>query len=140
METKKWYQNKKIIIGIAVFIVAVVAMVFAYKALKPQPQQGSKEVTLEVTSQDGEEKTYSTKTDAEFLKEVMDELEVQGFSYSGTDSEYGIMIDTVNGEKASFEENGAFWGIFVNGEFANFGIGEQPVADGDVFGLVYTIG
>ena len=140
METKKWYQSKKAIIGIIALVVVIIVMAFTYKALKPKAQQGTKEVQLEVISQDGTKKTYSTKTDAEFLVEVMDELKDQGFSYSGIDSEYGLMIDTVNDETANFSDNGAYWGIFVNGEFANYGISEQPVTDGDIFGLVYTIG
>ena len=140
MEAKKWYQNKKVIMGIVALVVAVIAMAFAYNTLKPKAVQGAKEVTLEVTSETGEKETYSLKTDVQFLKEVMDELKEQGFSYGGTDSEMGFMIDEVNGEKADFATDGAYWGIFVNGEFANFGIGEQPINDGDVFGLVYTIG
>ena len=140
METKKWYQNKKAIIGIAAFVIAIVAMIFVYKAMKPQATQGTKAVTLEVTSKEGEKTTYSTKTDAEFLVEVMEELKAQGFSYSGIDSEYGILIDTVNGETASYEENSSFWSITVNGEFGNYGVSEQPVTDGDTFGLAYTVG
>lgn len=140
METKKWYQNKKVLIGVVALILAIIAMVFAYNVLKPKTQQGTKSVILEVTSAEGEKKEYSLKTDAEFLKEVMDELKDQGFTYSGTESDMGIMIDTVNGEKADYMENGSYWGIFVNGEFANYGISEQPVTDGDTFGLAYTIG
>jgi len=139
-KTKKWYQNKKALMGVVALIVVVIAMIFVYNALKPQPTQGTKAVKLEVTSADGEQTIYDTKTDAEFLKEVMDELAEQGFSYGGAESEFGLMIDTVNGELASFEENGSFWGIYVNGEFANYGISEQPVADGDIFGLAYTAG
>ena len=139
-KAKKWYQSKKAIVGIVALVAVVIAMAFTYKALKPQAQQGTKAVELEVTSEAGEQTSYSLKTDAEFLKEVMDELEEQGFSYSGTESDFGIMVDTVNGETADFAENGGYWGVFVNGEFANFGISEQPVADGDVFGLVYTVG
>lgn len=140
MESKKWYQNKKVIIGVVALIVVVVAMLFAYKALKPKAQQGTKAVTLEVTSAEGAKETYSIKTDAQFLQEVLDELKEQGFSYGGSDSGMGFMIDTVNGETANFAENGSYWGIFVNGDYGMLGIAEQPVADGDTFGLAYTIG
>ena len=139
-EARKGYQSKKAIIGVVALIIVIVAMVFAYNTLKPQPTQGTKEVVLEVTTAEGEQTTYSTKTDAEFLVEIMDELAAQGFSYSGTESEFGLMLDTVNGETASFEENNSYWGIYINGEFANFGISEQPVTDGDIFGLIYTVG
>ena len=49
------------------------------------------------------------------------------------------MVDTVNGEKAVYEEDGAYWGFTVNGEYCNYGIAEQPVADGDEFEIVYTL-
>ena len=50
------------------------------------------------------------------------------------------MVDTVNGEKAVFEKDGAYWGFSVNGEYCNYGISEQPVADGDAFEIAYTVG
>lgn len=70
----------------------------------------------------------------------MDEAKEEGLTYSGTDGDYGLMVDTVNDEKAVFEEDGAYWGFFVNGEYCNYGIAEQPVADGDEFEIVYTVG
>ena len=140
METKKWYQNKRAIIGVLALVVVIVAMIFTYNALKPQAQQGTKAVQLEVTDAEGNKETYAVKTDAEFLIEVMDELKEQGFFYDGTESEFGLMIDTVNGQTADFEQDGSYWGIYVNGEFANYGVSEQSVADGDTFGFAYTTG
>lgn len=52
---------------------------------------------------------------------------------------YGLAVNAVNGEVASFEENAAYWGFFVNGEYCNYGISEQPVNDGDAFQIVYTV-
>lgn len=50
------------------------------------------------------------------------------------------MVDTVNGEKAVYEDDGAYWAFTVNGEYCNYGVSEQPVADGDKFEIIYTIG
>ena len=50
----------------------------------------------------------------------------------------GCMVTEVNGETAIYEENGAYWGFFVNGEYCNYGISDQPVNDGDAFSIVYT--
>jgi len=128
--------NKKLIWGVIIFIVALAALALSYQALKPSTTQGAKAVEIIVVSADETEVTYNIQTEAEYLQGAMDEA--QGLEYSGVESEFGMMIDTVNGEVASFEEDGAFWGFFVNDEFCNYGISEQPVEDGDQFKIVYT--
>jgi hypothetical protein len=134
---KEKQTNKNRILGVIILALAIVAFVVGYQVLKPSTTQGEKQVTLVVVSADESEKNYEVQTDAAYLQGVMDEAE--GLEYSGEESEFGMMIDTVNGETASFETDGAFWGFFVNDEFCNYGIGEQPVEDGDEFKIVYTI-
>jgi len=136
MENKK--TNKKVIAGLAALALVAAAMVIGYRYLKPGTQAGAKSVQILVVSEDESEKPYQVRTDAEYLQEVMDEAE--GLTYSGTEGDYGLMIDTVNGETASYEENGAYWAFYVNDEYCNYGIAEQPAADGDEFKIVYTIG
>ena len=121
-------KNKKIWIALAVFVVVIALLAGAYMMFRPQAQEGSKSVTITVVNKDGEKKEYQIKTDAEYLQQAMD------------DSEYGLMVDTVNGEEAVFEKDGAYWGFSVNGEYCNYGISEQPVADGDAFEIAYTVG
>lgn len=133
-------KNKKIWIALAAFAVVIALFAGAYMMFRPQAQEGSKSVTLTVVNKDGEKKEYQIKTDAEYLQEAMDDAKEEGLTYSGEDSEYGLMVDTVNGEKAVFEEGGAYWGFSVNGEYCNYGISEQPVADGDAFEIAYTVG
>lgn len=129
-------SNKKVVIGLIALVVVIAAMLIGYQLLKPQPQAGAKTVVIKVVSSEGSEKIYEVKTDAEYLQQVMDEAD--GLTYSGQDGDYGMMIDTVNGEKASFEENGAYWGFYVNEEYCNYGIAEQPVSDGDEFKIEYS--
>ena len=136
MKNKK--TNKKVIAGLLALVLVAAAMVIGYKYLKPETQTGAKAVQITVVSEDGSEKPYQVQTDAEYLKGVMDEAE--GLTYSGTEGDYGLMIDTVNGETASYEENGAYWAFSVNDEYCNYGIAEQPAADGDEFKIVYAIG
>ena len=134
MESKK--GNKKIIIG-AVALVAVVAILaIVYVAFREKPVEGSKAITIEVTGKSGEMKEYQVRTDAEYLRQAMEEAE--GLTFSGAESEYGLMVDTVNGDLADYNADGAYWGFYVNGEYCNYGIDTQPVEDGDVFGIVYT--
>lgn len=128
-------KTKKII-GIALVIVLAVAMIFAYVNFREQTAEGNKTVTIEVTAQNKAVTTYTVNTDALYLKEVMEEAD--GLTFSGTEGPYGVMITEVNGEVADYNTNGAYWAFYVNGEYCNYGIDEQSVEDGDVFGIVYT--
>ncbi len=132
--------NRKLI-G-AVVLLAVLAALFAvvYLNNRPAPQQGTKAYSLTVVDDQGTEKAYSGKTDAEFLAGLMDELKAAGdFTYEGSESDYGLFIESVNGLGANYDENGSYWAIYVNGEYGMYGADAQPVADGDSFSLVYEI-
>lgn len=133
-------QNKKVILGVVAFIAVIAILGAVYYFTRPETSKGAKEVSITVVSEDGKKTEYEIHTDAEYLQEAMDDAKEEGLTYSGTEGDFGLMVDTVNGEKAVFEEDGAYWGFTVNGEYCNYGISEQPVADGDKFEIVYTAG
>lgn len=135
MESKK--GNKKVIIGAVVLVAVVAILAIVYNLFREKPVEGSKAITIEVTGKEGETQNYQLKTDAEYLRQAMEEAE--GLTFSGAESEYGLMVDTVNGDTADYSVDGAYWGFYVNGEYCNYGIDTQPVEDGDVFGIVYTV-
>lgn len=101
-----------------------------------QTTVGSKAVTIDVINKAEEKTTYQVNTDAECLRQAMEETE--GLTFSGTESDYGIMVETVNGETADYSKDKAYWAFYVNGEYCMYGIDSQPVADGDTFSIVYT--
>lgn len=102
---------------------------------------GAKAYTLEVIDDQGEKKTYTGKTDAEFLHDLMDEVAEKNsdFSFSGSDGTYGFFIETVNGITPDYSKDGAYWSIYVNGEYGMYGADEQTVADGDTFTIAYEV-
>lgn len=131
-------KNKKTLYSVIGIILAIAIMFGLYKAFGPKAQSGSKSVTVEVVDDKGDIKAYGEKTDAEFLKEVMDELsKTTDFSYEGTDSEYGLYITAINGITADYNTDGAYWAIYVNDEYGMYGADQQPVADGDKYSFVY---
>lgn len=136
MEKKK---NKKGLIAGAIGLAALV-LIFAgiAFAFRKKPVEGSKSVTIEVVNQSSESENYQIKTDAEFLRQAMEDAKSQGLTFSGAESEYGMMVDTVNGIRADYTLDSAYWSFYVNGEYCNYGIDEQPVMDGDKFSIVYT--
>ena len=133
-------RNKKVWIG-AIVLVALVAVFGIINAVnRPKAQEGTKAYTLSVVDKEGAEKTYSGKTDAEYLRGLMDELAAAGdFSYEGDDGEYGLYINTVNGVTANYEADASYWSIYVNGEMGMYGADSQVVNDGDNFRLVYEV-
>ncbi|MDO5520799.1 MAG: DUF4430 domain-containing protein [bacterium] len=96
------------------------------------------EVTIEVVDDKGETKSYQVKTNKDTLQGVMDETE--GLTYSGTEGQYGLMVDTVNGVKAVYETDQAYWSFYVNDSYCESGIATQKVNNQDVFRIVYTKG
>lgn len=130
-------MNKKKVAGIIVLVVLVVAMAILYGTLREKPVVGSKAITIEVVDSEGESTVYELQTDAEFLAQAMDEAD--GLKYVAEEGPYGLTVSEVNGESAVFEVDGAYWGFFVNGEYCNYGISEQPVEDGDAFQIAYTL-
>ena len=65
-------KSKKIIgVGAVVALVAILAVVFF--VFREAPVQGSKAVTIEVVNKAEKTKTYELKTDAEYLKQAMEE-------------------------------------------------------------------
>ncbi len=135
--TEKKSSSKKIIVGIAVLVVLVAAFAVIFNVFRAKPVEGSKAITIEVVDNEQKSTMYDLKTDAEYLRGAMEEAE--GLEFSGTESEYGLMVETVNDITADYNADGAYWAFFVNGGYCNYGIDTQPVIDGDAFQIVYTV-
>lgn len=129
-------ENKKKIVSIGVLAAAVALLAVVFLAFRQKPVEGSKAITIEVVDNEQKNITYDVKTDAEYLRQAMEEA--NGLEFSGTESEYGMMMTTVNGVTADYNVNGAYWSFYINGEYCNYGIDTQPVHDRDAFRIVYT--
>lgn len=134
-ETKK--TNKKLVAGIIALVAAVAVMAGLFFALREKPVEGTKQITISVVNSAQETTDYELRTDAEYLRQAMEEAE--GLTFSGQESEYGMMVESVNGETADYAKDGAYWSFYVNGEYCNYGIDTQPVEDGDAFRIEYTV-
>lgn len=156
-------NNKKLmkeivywVVGVVLVIAIAVGMRFVYENGRPKPEgktqketaaagadnggitdNGSieyvgKDVSVNVTDKDGNVSEYLVETHADYLKDVMDETE--GLTYETKDG----MVMVVNGQRADYVLDGAYWAFYVNGAYCNYGIADQPVNDGDVFEIRYT--
>ena len=133
---KKSSLNVKRILAATALLLLAAALALAYFTFRAKPVSGSKNITISVVNSKAETTEYRLKTDAQFLRQAMDEAE--GLTYTGTEGAYGLMISAVNGETADYNVDASYWGFFVNGEYCNYGIDQQPVNDGDAFSIVYT--
>lgn len=121
---------------VTIFLVVLLVLLGFRGFFAPKTSEGSKGISIEVVDDKGESKSYDIKTDAEFLRGAMEETE--GLTFSGDESEYGLMVTEINGVTADYNVDGAYWAFYVNGEYCQFGIDEQPVTDKDAFKIEYT--
>lgn len=131
-ENKK--SNKKVIGGIVALVALIAIFAGLFIAFRPKTEEGSKAVTIVVVNDAKESKTYEVKTDAEYMKQAMEEADGLTFECDGSG-----MLMTVNGVTADWNVNQSYWALYVNDGYGQYGIGEQPVYDGDTFRIEYTI-
>ncbi len=134
--TKAKKKNGKLLIGAAVLVAVIAVFAVIFFLFRPGTVQGAKAITIEVVDNNEASTVYDVHTDAEYLRQAMEDAE--GLTFSGSEGEYGMMVDTVNGIKADWNVDQSYWGFYVNGEYCNYGIDTQPVADGDAFRIVYS--
>lgn len=134
MKHNKFSKNQ--VISVVVLFVCLLCFLLVYMFYKPQTSAGVKSFEVTVIDDNNNAAEYQGQTGEEYLRGALEELE--GFSMTGTESEYGLMVETVNGVRAVYEKDQAYWAFCVNGEYCNNGVDTQPVNDGDHFEIVYT--
>jgi hypothetical protein len=135
---RKMKQNKnlmKVLIGCAAFVVVIVAMLFVYNQFKPETQTGAKEVTIEVVIPEEETKEFTLHTDAEYLRQALEEENL----IKGSDGEFGLFITEVNGRVVD-DANQEWWCITKEGGQVNNGVDTIAIADGDQYEITLTVG
>ena len=85
--------------------------------------------TFKATLSDGTEKTQEIETD----KATVGDALLEASLISGSDSEYGLMVDTVCGEKHDYNEDGTYWAFYIDGEYAMTGVSSTDVKAGSVY-------
>lgn len=129
-------KSKKIAIAVLAVVLVAALMAGLWWFTRPETQEGSKSITVTVVHKDGSEKVFTYKTNEEYLGPV---LTAEGL-IQGDDSEYGMMIHTVDGEKADYAVDQGWWQILIGDEASTVGIDSIPVTDGGEYQLVYTVG
>lgn len=97
---------------------------------------GSKTITVTVTENEEFSVTFTIKTDAKTVGDALLENKL----IAGDAGAYGLYVKVVNGLRADYDKDHAFWGFTINGEDAMTGVDGENIIDGGVYGLVYKIG
>ena len=126
-------NNFKSIVRKAAALAAVCVLAFGLTACGAK----GKKITIEVTGPDGTTSSFTGRTDDEFLYDAIGDID--GVTIDGYDSDWGYYITTVNGIEANYDTDGAYWSLYVNGEYGQNGVSTQPVTEGDVYGFVYEV-
>lgn len=135
-ETEKKTNGRKVVLLVAILAAVMVILGVAYVKFKPTAVEGSKNIIIEVVDNTGESEMYTVQTDAEYLRQAIEETE--GLVIEGEEGAYGLLVRTVNGVTANYDVNRAYWAFYVDGEYCNYGVDEQPIEDGQVYRIVYT--
>ncbi len=95
--------------------------------------EGEKVFSLKVTVNE-KSIILTVNTDKNTVGEALEECEV----IRGEEGPFGIFISHVNGIKAVYEEDGAYWGFKKDGEMLNAGADSTEIEIGAEYELAYT--
>lgn len=127
-------KNKKLL-GLCALILAVVVLVGVFFLTRPDTNAGGKNITVTVIHKDESEKVFELSTDQEYLGPAL----VEGKVVEDNQSDYGLYILTADGETVD-EANQEWWCLTQNGESLPAGADDQPIADGESYEIVFTVG
>lgn len=128
-------QKSKLLLPILAVVLLAGLMLGIWSVLSPASTAGSKTITVEVTHLDGSFNSFTVETDEEFLGPALEQAEL----ISGSQGDYGLFIDTVDGERADSGRK-QWWTFTVNGEHGNYGADLQPISDGDIYAFSIYVG
>ncbi len=91
--------------------------------------------TIEVTVEAGEYSVvFTVKTDKTTLADAL----LEHGLISGEETTYGFTVYYVNGIRADFNTDGAYWSVYEGESYATSGVSFIELEDGDSFKLAYT--
>lgn len=140
---KRKEKNMKRIINTSVALVVVLVLLLAVGCGKEQPTglwadatytedttlgNGAKSVTVQVSAEETTV-TFTIKTDKETLGAALYELELVN------DASF---FDTLNGIKADWDKDQAYWAFYVGDDYATVGANETVIKGGESYKFVYT--
>lgn len=96
--------------------------------------EGATSFTFVVTDKDENTVTVTVNTDEQTVGAALVALNL----VSGSTSEYGLMVDTVNGITLDYNKDNMYWSFYINDEYAMTGVDATPVEADATYSFVAT--
>jgi len=96
--------------------------------------EGATVFLFEATDNEGNVSTWSVHTNAATVGEALVEVGL----IEGEVSDFGLMVLYVNGIRADYNEDGAYWAFYADGDFAVVGVDSTDIEEGVTYAFVYT--
>ena len=96
--------------------------------------EGSTVFLFMLTDDNGDVTFWDVHTDADTVGDAL----VDAGLIEGEKSSMGLMVSHVNGIRADFMEDSAYWAFYVDGEFAMAGVDSTDIEEGVTYAFVYT--
>lgn len=124
-------ENRKVLVAVVALAAVAALLLGIWYVSRPQVQEGSKTLVVEIVHADGSAKEFTCHTDEEYLGPV---LVAEGL-IEGEEGPYGLYITAADGETT---EGNQWWCVTRDGQMVETGVDATPVADGDHFELTMS--
>lgn len=84
---------------------------------------GSTAFHFVITDEKGKETNIEVKTDETTVGDALQKLHV----ISGTEGDYGLFVDTVNGITVDYDKDHKYWAFYVDGEYASTSVSKTKI-------------
>lgn len=90
---------------------------------------GAHSFDFSVEDNDGVVYNFHINTDKTIVGEALEELGL----IEGSEGDFGLYVNKVNGIYAEYEVTGTYWAFYVNGEYASVGIDMTEIVNSDTY-------
>lgn len=125
----------KRVLSLILAVLLLVSMLCACSGDAKETETDGISITFTVTHDDGTEKKFDITTTATTLADALLQEKLVEES-----AESAGLYDVVDGEKADWNDNEAWWCFYKAGEMLSVGINETEIADGESYEAVFTHG
>ena len=100
--------------------------------------EGATEFIFKVVTKSGEEKTFTVRTDKTIVGEALQDVGL----IEGEDSQYGLFVKVVDGERVEWDTDGErvewdtdgkYWAFYVDGVYAVRGVDSTEIEAGKIY-------
>ena len=130
---KKMTKMKRFLSVLLVLALTAAAFMSITGCEKPKGDNSEKTISVTVIDDKGEKTTFTITTNSPNLRGALEQEKL----VEGEESQYGLYVKVVNGLRADYEADGAYWGFYMGGILLPSGIDDTIISDGDKYEIKY---